>query len=137
MSNLASIRPAASPRRVIAYFDREHSYLSVSPKQLQQLLAYSGEQDGVALMRVTKGGLLAAILAALSAGAVIAAAYFAISHNVELAATLRQMDRAAAGVVTLLIMLTAGGLLAIAFDRGEKAARLLRRPSSEQPGSGA
>lgn len=87
-------------------------------------------------MWLKNGGLLAAVIALLAAGAVALGTWFTLTHGSDWQALLDKLSTAAVGVVVLVVVLLAGWLLAIAFDRAEESFVLYKQRSSDDTGDG-
>ena len=87
-------------------------------------------------MWLKNGGLLAAVLAVLTAGAVVAGTWFTLTHSADIETFFSQLTEVRVGAVTLLVILLAGWLLAIALDRAEAVFTLYRQRSSDHRGGG-
>jgi len=87
-------------------------------------------------MWVRNGGLLAALTAFLSAGAVVAGTWFILTHNALWTSFMNSLGRTGAGLATVAVSVLAGILLAAAFDRVEEAAAIARRSTSNSRDAG-
>ncbi len=86
-------------------------------------------------MWLRKGELVAGLEALSAAATVALMAWYAVARAPELAARLGRLDDITVGLVTVIVVLTAGGLLAFAFARAEDAMELARRRASEKSGA--
>ncbi|MGD9496646.1 MAG: hypothetical protein AB7Y46_10110 [Armatimonadota bacterium] len=73
--------------------------------------------------------ILPAVEAACAMGAVVAMAWYTVARVEEFRERIEQVDPGWAGLVTVALLLTAGGLLAFAFDRTEDAVEHWRERS--------
>ncbi|MFW6156610.1 MAG: hypothetical protein ACOC7J_04770 [Armatimonadota bacterium] len=87
-------------------------------------------------MWLKNGGFFSALVAVLASGVVLVGTWFTLIHEGDLEAYLQRFSRSVVGVVTLVIVLLAGWLLAIAFDRVEESLVLYRQRSSEDGEAG-
>jgi hypothetical protein len=81
-------------------------------------------------MWLRHGGFLAAAMAVLSAAAVAFGAWFTLAHSSDWQALLDSLSSSGMGLVTVVVVLLSGWLMAVAFQRAEEAVALLREGSS-------
>lgn len=87
-------------------------------------------------MWVRNGGLLAAVAALLSVAVVAAATWFVLTHEILWKPYMDALGRVGVGVATVAIMVLAGVLLAVAFDRAEESVVLARHASRKRGDGG-
>jgi hypothetical protein len=87
-------------------------------------------------MWIKNGGLFSAVLAVLAAGVVSLGSWFSLAHDADVKAFFDSLSQSEVGAVTLAIVLLAGWLLAVAFDRAEESFVLYKQRSSDSSGAG-
>jgi len=80
-----------------------------------------------------RGWVVEALEAASAAGAVCLMAWYTIARASEFHERVAQVDAGWVGLITIVIVLVAGSLLAFAFNRAEDAVREWRRGTHPTP----
>ncbi len=80
-----------------------------------------------------RGWVVEALEAASAVGAVCLMAWYAIARAAEFDERMAQADAGWIGLITIVVMLVAGGLLAFAFNRAEDVAQRWRHGTDRTP----